>query len=70
MCDEMKTEKADFIKALDGYISARIFNGIKNYHHRKGEYEWLSFSQPGTKRYHEVKCDGCLKWVKTNIEIK
>ena len=70
MCDAMKTEKADFIKALDAYISARIYSGIKNYHHRKGEFEWLAFSKPDSKHCHEVKCDGCGKWIETNIEIK
>ena len=61
MCDGLRDEKAEFAKALDTYISAKIHNGIKNYHYRKGEYDWLS------DRCHTVKCDGCGKWVQTTI---
>ena len=57
MCDGLRDEKAEFAKALDTYISAKIHNGIKNYHYRKGEYDWLSDKQP----YRNVKCPVCGK---------
>ena len=46
MCDGMKTEKAEFVKALDNFINARIHEGIHNYHYKKGRYEWLEAAKP------------------------
>ena len=57
MCDGLRDEKAEFAKALDTYISAKIHKGIKNYHYRKGEYDWLS----DKKSYSNDSCPVCGK---------
>ena len=58
MCDGMKTEKAEFVKALDNFINARIHEGIKDYHYKKGRYDWLA---PEKSDNYEVRDGYCPK---------
>ena len=62
MCDYVRREKAEFTKALDTYISAKIHEGIKDYHFKKGKYEWLT----NDKTSKTCPCCGHTKQEKKN----